>query len=379
MNFSWTKDQEDRYQAMLSAARASFGQRPPSGRDRFERSEWRRCGELGLLGLSVPQEHGGQGFDALETAHLVEAFGRGCLDMGIAFSAAAHLFACVMPIVEAGSAEQQHALLPGLCSGALIGANAITESEAGSDVFALKSRAVRDGHSYVINGHKNYVSNGPLADLFLVYAYTNPAHGFMGVSAFLIDRDTPGLRVSEPFVKMGLNSTPGGEITLEDCRVPAERRLGAEGQGAQIFQKSMQWERACLFASYLGMMDRQLEQALEFAKKRRQFGRAIGKHQAIAHTIADMKLRLESARLLLYRGCWLLAQGVDATMEIALAKLAVSEAAVQSSLDTIQIFGGRGYQVEGGVEGMLRDAIPSTLFSGTSEIQRDLVAKRLGL
>jgi alkylation response protein AidB-like acyl-CoA dehydrogenase len=376
MDFTWTQQQDEIYQNILLFARNELNNNAAHW---WTREQWRRCGDAGLLGLSIPEQYGGRGLDALTTARAVEAFGRGCEDMGLVFSAAAHLFACSMPVVEYASAASKEHWLPGLCSGELIGANAITEKNAGSDIFALKTKAVRDGDAYVLTGSKSYVSNGPVADLFVLYAATNPSHGYLGITGFLIEKNTPGLCVGEPFAKMGLTSTPACQIELNECRVPLSNRLGLEGQGALIFKRSMQWERACLFASYVGQMERQLEQVIAYARERRQFGTAIGKKQAIAHRIADMKMRLESARLLLYRACWLLAQGQDSLLATALSKLAISEAAVQGGLDAIHIHGSTGIACDAGIERMLRDAIPGTIFSGTSEIQRDIIASELGL
>ncbi|HEY1348891.1 MAG TPA: acyl-CoA dehydrogenase family protein, partial [Ktedonobacteraceae bacterium] len=329
--------------------------------------------------LNLSGAFAGQEYCAVSTARAIEAFGYACTDMGLVFSVAAHLFACATPIAEYGSRALQARVLPGLVAGELVGANAITEQEAGSDVCALKTTAVHEGRSYILQGRKSYVSNGPLADLFVVYATTNPAHGYLGISAFVLERETPGLLIGQPFEKMGLTSTPACELSFEGCPIPETSRLGAEGQGARIFQHSMQWERSCLFASYIGQMERQLEHCIAYARERRQFGKPLGRHQAIAHRLSDMKLRLEGARLLLYRACWLLDQGKDANMEISLAKLAVSEAAIQGGLDAIQIHGANGFSRTYGVEQMLRDAIPGTIFSGTSEIQRDLIARELGL
>jgi len=379
MDFSWTSEQEELYDRALTFARTRLAEDPKRKEEGFPRDLWRLCGEFGFLGLPIPEQHGGLGLDTLTTARVMEALGRGCSDTGLAFSVGAHLFACVMPVLEIGDDAQKARYLPKLCSGEWVGANAISEPEAGSDVFALKTRAVREGDEYVLDGGKSYVTNGPTADVFLVYAVTNPSHGFMGLSAFLVEKDTPGLQVGRPFEKMGLSTSPIAPIYLEACRVPSSARLGPEGQGAPLFKRSMQWERACLFAAYVGVMERVLEQTVDFARGRKQFKRAIGKNQAISHRLADMKQRLESARLLLYRACWLMDRGQEAAMEVSLAKLAVSEAAIQCGLDAIQIHGGMGYVVESGIERVLRDAIPSTLFSGTSEIQRDIIASNLGL
>lgn len=377
MDFSWAQEQHALYNHIVD--RTQNIKVLDSHAPFWSRAHWRACGELGLLGLSVPERYGGSGYLALTTACAMEAFGYGCEDTGLVFSVAAHLFACCMPIAEYGSTHVKDTYLPGLCSGELIGANAISEQDAGSDVFALKTRAVANGDLYVLNGHKSYVSNGPVADLFVIYASTQPAHGYLGISGFVVEKHTPGLTLSEPLNKMGLTSTPACQLTLHECCIPATQRLGKEGQGALIFKRSMQWERACLFALYLGVMDRQLTRTIDYAKGRRQFKRAIGKNQAIAHRVANMKLRLEAARLLLYQACWQLERGDDAQLAISLAKLAVSEAAIQGGLDAIHIHGAAGFDGDAGIERMLRDAIPSAIFSGTSEMQYDIIASELGL
>jgi alkylation response protein AidB-like acyl-CoA dehydrogenase len=212
-----------------------------------------------------------------------------------------------------------------------------------------------------------------------VYGTTNPAHGYLGITAFVVEKDTPGVIIGEPFHKMSLKSTPACCITFQGCRVPIVNRIGNEGQGSLIFKYSMQWERSCLFAAYIGQMERQLERTLSYARQRRQFGKALGNHQAIAHRLAEMKLRLEASRLLLYRACWRFDQGQDALLDIALSKLAVSEAAILGGLDAMHIHGSLGINSEYGIGTMLCDALPSTIFSGTSEMQHDIIASELGL
>jgi alkylation response protein AidB-like acyl-CoA dehydrogenase len=382
VDFSWTAEQQELFQSARTFARERLGNRgngAAAGVRQFDRDRWEACGEFGLLGLCVPKEYGGLGLDLLTTARVVEGFGEGCDDLGLLFSASAHLFACCVPIAHSGSEELKQGLLPRLASGELIGANAITEPEAGSDLQAVATRATREGDLYRLDGSKIYVTNGPVADLAVVYARTDARGGYLSLSAFAVDTALDGVVVGEPFQKTGLASSPLGSLYLNDCAVPVHNLIGAEGQGSPIFKASMTTERACLFAAYLGAMQRQLDTTVEFAHTRRQFGRPIGKNQAISHKIADMKLRLEQARLLLYRACWLVDRGEDAMLAVSMAKLAVSEAAVRSGLDAMQIHGGLGVIAETGIEEGLRDALPATIFSGTSEIQREIVAVRLGL
>jgi alkylation response protein AidB-like acyl-CoA dehydrogenase len=266
-----------------------------------------------------------------------------------------------------------------LCDGSLIGANASTEADAGSDVFSMRATARRDGDSYILNGTKTFITNATVADIFIVYATVNPALGPMGVTAFIVERDTPGLRVGRNFEKLGLRTSPLGEIVLENCRVPVVQRLGREGRGVGVFDCAMEWERGCILASCLGVMERQLQECIEYARNRRQFGKPIGKYQSVANRIVDMKVRLETSRPLVYRIGALKDANLDATAASALAKLYVSESFVKSSMDAVQVFGGYGYLTEMQLERDLRDSIGSTLYSGTSEIQRNLVARSLGL
>lgn len=375
MDFAWDPDQRERYELV----REKTCTWPATSEGFLTREDWERCAGLGLTGLSVPAEHGGGGLGFLSTARTVEAFGLGCPDMGLVFATMAHLFACAMPVAEHGGAELRERTLPGLCSGELIGANAITEEGAGSDVTAMTTRAVREGGDYVITGAKSFVSNAPIADVFTVYASTDPAFGHLGVSAFAVERDTPGLTVGEPFGKVGLDSVPASVVWFDGCRVPAGNRLGREGQGAAIFQSSMRWERTCLFAAYLGRTERLLGRCVEHALNRRQFGHRISDNQAISHRIARLRLRLEAARLLLWQACWRLDRGERAVLDVAMAKLAVSEGAVEAGLDAMQIFAGAGVRTDSGIERELRDALPATVFSGTSEIQLEQIAKELGL
>jgi clorobiocin biosynthesis protein CloN3 len=261
----------------------------------------------------------------------------------------------------------------------MIGAQAMTEPETGSDAFALATSATQAADGWIINGTKTFVTNAPVADVFVLYGTSDADSGFLGQTALAVPRDLPGITVGEPFAKMGLHACPAGRVEFRDCRVPARYRLGAEGQGSAIFQHSMAWERSCLLAVYLGQMRRQLDSCVAHAKQRRQFGRPIGTFQAVSHRIATMIQRLEAARLLLYRACWLLDQGRADPAATAMAKLAVSDATVANSLDAVHVFGGSGYLAGAGIEAQLRDSVPSVIFSGTSDIQREIIVNRAGL
>jgi alkylation response protein AidB-like acyl-CoA dehydrogenase len=379
IDFNWG-DTELYERALAFASKELGGSSAPENHQHlFDRDAWRRAGSFGLTGLCAPERYGGMGLDAARTAHVIEALGRGSSDAGLLFSLGAHLFACVVPLAAFANDELKARILPRLVSSEWIGANAISEAGAGSDVFSLSASAVKDGDDYLLDGEKSWVTNGPVADVFLVYARTDPKLGYFGLSAFLVERGQDGLSFGKPLEKVGLQSSPTCAIYLDRCRVPKRNLVGEEGQGGPMFEQAMLWERSCLFALYVGRMQAELERVLEHAKTRKQFGHAIGQFQAVSHRIAEMKLRLEAARLLLYRACWTLDQGRDARLDVALAKLAVSEAAVQSGLDAVQIFGGLGVASESGVDRLLRDALPARIVSGTSEIQRNLIARALGL
>jgi alkylation response protein AidB-like acyl-CoA dehydrogenase len=377
MEFGWTPEQQTRYDTALTAARQRFA--PETGTPGIAPGDWRALGELGLLGASVEPKYGGGGLGALDTALMFEAFGRGCPDTGLVFAAAAHLFACAMPIAEFGASPLQERLLPEMCAGRSVAANAMTEPDAGSDVSKLATTATPVDGGYLLNGTKSFVSNGPAADVIVTYATTDPAAGHFAVTAFAVERRTAGVRVGKPFGKLGMTSCPASQVTFADCFVPGDNVLGERGQGSIVFQQSMLWERTCLFALYVGLQERLVEQVVEHATQRSQFGRRLNEFQSVTNRIVEMKLRLESSRLLLYRACWLLDCDEPDALSSALSKLAVSVAAMASAADAVQVLAGRGYLTGSGAEAALRDAVGGTIFSGTSDIQRQIIARELGL
>jgi alkylation response protein AidB-like acyl-CoA dehydrogenase len=379
MDFSWTDQQASLYAAAVKVGREKLNPacRGRRGQASFGFEEWKGLGEFGALGLCLPREYGGLGVDAQTTARTLEGLARGYEDTGILFAAAAHLFAVAKPIAMFGTPAQKSDWLPSLASGAWIAANAITEAEAGSDVMALQTRAEREGEGYVLSGAKTYVTNGPEADVYLVYAKTAPEDGYLGISAFLVPKGTRGAVVGAPFPKTGLKSAHTSSLYLDGCKVPAGARLGGEGLGGTIFRSSMLWERACLFAIFVGALDRQLAEAINYTRARKQFSKPLSEFQAVAHRLADVKIRLESARLLLYRACWALDTEKDPELAIAISKVAVVDAAVASGIDLILSHGGQGVMSETGVDALLCNALPATAFSGTADIQKGIIARAL--
>lgn len=381
MDFTFTTEQLAIKSELLRFARAELNA-DLLRRDRnaeFSRANWRKCAQMGVLGLPFPEAFGGADADITTTMMAMEGLGAGSRDAGLIFSMNAQMWSVQAPIAGYGNESQKRRYLPGLCAGELIGAHGMSEPDTGSDAFNMKSRAVRKGDHYVLNGTKTWVSNAPVADLFVVFANTNPHGGVMGVTAFLVERGFDGFDTGREIDKMGLRTSPMAELVLDDCVVPVENRLGAEGQGAAIFNSSMEWERGCILAANLGAMERQLQTCIDYAEQRCQYGRPIIRFQAIEDKLVDLKVRLESSRLLLYRVAWAKENGMDATTFAAIAKLYVSEAWVSSCLDAIQLHGAYGFSTEGEVERDLRNAVGGRLYSGTSEIQRNLIARSLGM
>lgn len=381
MDFLWTDEQLAFKDEVIKFAQQELN-KGLIERDRcgeFSRENWQKCAQFGLQGLAVPEEYGGAGADILTTMFVMEGLGYGCRDNGLIFALNAQMWSVQHPILVFGTEAQKQKYLPALCRGEIIGAHGMTEPDSGSDAYSLRTRAEKCRDGYVLNGSKMFVTSAPVADIAVVFATTNPELGRWGITAFLIEKGTPGFSVSHDLEKMGLRTSPMGELILQDCYIPAENRLGPEGAGVSLFNSSMEWERSCILGSHIGAMERQLEGCVRYARERRQFKQAIGKFQAVSNRIAEMKVRLETARLMLYKVAWLKSMGKSAEMEAAIAKLYLSECFVQSSQDAIRIHGGYGYMTEFEVERDLRDSMGGLLYSGTSDIQRVIIANWLGL
>jgi len=382
MDFSYTSEQKLLRDSIVKFARGELNHEVIA-RDReqtFSRELWRACAGVGLLGLPAPEEYGGTNADPLSCAIALEALGYGCRDGGLVFSICAHVLACVVPVWQHGSDAQKRRYLGGLCDGTLVGAHAISEPDAGSDTFAMRLRAERAGGGWRLNGNKTFISNGPVADVVVVFAVTDADKGFHGgITAFLVERGVVGFSTGQKFAKMGLRTSPVGELVFVDAVIPDDAVLGSVGGGASVFGTAMDWERSLLVAAHVGTIERLLETSIGYARTRSQFGQAIGKFQAVSHKIADMKVQLEAARLLVYRTTSRLTTTRSISLDAAIAKLFVSESLVRTALDTVQLHGGYGFMEEYEVERALRDAIGSTIYSGTSEMQRNIIGRWLGL
>jgi alkylation response protein AidB-like acyl-CoA dehydrogenase len=374
-------EQRSLRQSIVTFAQSELGHDLDS-RDRtgaFSRENWRKCARLGLLGMPVPTAYGGLGVSATTIAAALEGLGYGCPDNGLIFSLNAHMWACELPLVHFGTEAQKRRWLPGLCDGSMIAAHGMSEPESGSDAFALRTTATPVEDGWVLNGSKTFVTNAPDSELFIVFATTDRSLGFAGLCAFVLERDTPGLEIGPSLSKMGLRTSHLGELFLSDCRVAADALLGEPGGGMAIFNTSMRWERSLILAASVGTTRRQLERCVAYARERVQFRQPIGSFQAISHRLADMRLRLQTSHLMLHRIAALLDAGTATDLDAAMTKLHLSESLVQSSLDALQIHGGAGYVTESGLERDVRDALGSRIYSGTSEMQRNVIARHLGL
>ena len=382
MDFAYSDEQRMLREQIsrFAATELNKGDAQPIAEGGFPFDEWRKCGEMRIQGLPVPEELGGAGLDPVSTAIALEALGYGCRDGGLVFAICAHLLACVIPVWKHGSVDQHARYLADLCSGKKIAVNGMTEPGTGSDAFAMQTRAVPKGSGFVINGAKTFSSNGPVADVAVVYASTDRNKGYHGgVTAFLIEKGTEGFRSGQTFRKMGLHSCPIGELIFEDVFVPESAVLGQVGQGAAIFSESMDWERACLVACHIGTIEWLMERAIEYARTRKQSGQTISKFQAVSHRIVDTKVRLEAGRYLTYKAAAGLVRPRTASMDASIAKLFVSESLLTSAIDTLRVFGGYGLMSEYGIERIVRDSVAGVVYSGTSDIQRNIVARWLGL
>jgi len=340
---------------------------------------WRRCGTVGLCGLPAPEKFGGGGADRVTTAAALDALGYGCQDGGLVFSLQAHLWSAVIPVWHFGTPEQQEQYLPKLCSGEWIGLHAMTEPGSGSDAFGLTTVAEPKGDGFVLRGRKSLITNAPHAQLFIIFARSPGSEGPLGVSAFLVEAGTPGLSIGPQTEKLGLRTSPMADVILDDVAVSAGSILGREGRGSKIFATSMMWERALIMSSTLGALERALEEAVEYARERKQFGQPIGSFEAVADRLVDTRVSLDAARALLYENAWRYDHGESGAGYAAATKLFAAEMAVQSALSLLQTHGGYGFTRDFPQERRLRDMIGSRLYSGSSDMMRRIISRSMGL
>ncbi|PWC54334.1 acyl-CoA dehydrogenase family protein [Azospirillum sp. TSO22-1] len=341
----------------------------------FPAAELAEMGALGLMGMVVPEEYGGAGTDFVAYALAIEEIAAG--DGAISTIMAVHNSVGCVPILKYGTPEQKDRFLRPMAQGGMLGCFCLTEPQAGSDAAAIKTRAVRDGDSYVLNGSKQFITSGRNAQVAIVFTVTDPGAGKKGLSAFIVPTDTPGYTVARVEEKMGQHSSDTAQIVFEDCRVPASLMLGREGEGYKVALANLEGGRIGIGAQAVGMARAAYEAALHYAKERESFGTAIINHQAVAFRLADMATRVEAARQMVLHAASLRDAGVPCLKEAAMAKLFASEAAERVCADAIQVHGGYGYLNDFPVERIYRDVRVCAIYEGTSDIQRLIISRQI--
>lgn len=381
MDFGWTEEQiklRDEARVFASAALSEHTVEDDQ-QGRFPREKWDRLASWGLFGLAVPEELGGAGLDPMTGLLVTEGLAEGCPDTGLMFSAAVQAWVIVPTFLRFATAEQRERHLPGLIDGSVIASLAVTEPDSGSDAFAMRTSATQTADGWRLRGSKTWITNAPVAGLAICFARTGAGMSLGGVSAFLVATHRDGVSLGAPLATQGLRTAPLGDIGLDDVLLPASDLLGGAGAGLAVFNEAMEWERSYGMAVYLGMLERQLGDACAYARTRQAFGGPISKHPPVADTLVDMRLRLDTARLLLYRACWSKARGRSTLGESAMAKLWLGECAVANGLAAIQVHGALGYASDAGVERALRDAVGARIHSGTSELQKIMIGRSMNL
>lgn len=381
MDFSLTQEQREIQKTITDFAQKELNpgvmERDRAGT--FPRELWNKCAKMRLMALPFPETYGGDGFDFVTTVAVFQALGRSCKDSGLVHALATQLISGIQ-ILLFGSEEQKCSLLPDLASGKRIYAQAITEPDSGSDAFAMRTTAVKDGDGFILDGTKTFITNGPVCDCALVFAITDPLKKTLGgYSCFHVSAVNPGFSKGKPMEKLGLRTLTNGELIFSDCHLPSSSLIGREGQGAIIFGEAMEWERTLIPACLLGEMERVLGDTIRYAKEREAFGKPIADFQAVSHKIAKMKMNVELGRLSLYHAATIKNNRRRAALETSIAKYFISENLKQACLDAVQIHGGYGYMTEYEIERDLRDSIASTIYSGTSETQANIIARLAGL
>jgi alkylation response protein AidB-like acyl-CoA dehydrogenase len=378
VNFEPTEDQKGIRETVREFAAAEIA--PHVARwekeERFPREVLERLGELGVMGMMIPEEYGGAGADAISYVFAIEELAR--VSASTAVIVSVNNSVVCYPIWKFGSERQKKEILTPLASGKALGAYALTEPQSGSDAANQKTSAAKDGDGYVLNGAKSWITNAGEAEWYVVMAMTDPPAGTHGITAFLVSAADRGVRTGAPEDKMGLRSSKTAALFLEDVRVPAERRLGAEGEGFRIAMTTLDHSRIGIAAQGIGIGQAAFEEAVHYAQTRESFGRKLAEHEAIAFQIADMRVQLDAARALTYRAALRSeTPGARFSKESSMAKVYATEAANAIAARAVQIFGGYGYSKEYPVERLYRDARVTTIYEGTSEIQRIVISKNV--
>jgi butyryl-CoA dehydrogenase len=378
VDFNFTEEQLAFKEQVLKFARKEIA---PRCREhdlagKFDRESFRKLGEFGILGLHLPEEFGGSDADVVTCVLAAEALGEAGVDGGLTLAYGAHTFLCADNIFRHGSQAHRERYLPKLVSGEMIGCMGLTEPSAGSDVASMRTRAEKKGDKYVLNGSKIFITNGPVADVAVVYATLDRSLKHAGISAFIVDKGTPGFTTGAPLHKMGVKTSMTSELFFEDCQIPEENLLGTEGGGFMMAMQTVEWDRSTLMAPFLGGSQYALECCAKYANEREQFGKKIADYQAIKLKLANMKIFLEATRSLIYRIAWCKDQGRPLShLEAAVAKLFIGDWSLGPANDAITLMGGYGYCHEYDMERNFRDGRLAAIGGGTSEIQKLIISK----
>ena len=378
MDFSFTREQLMFKQEVIRFARKEIVPRVQAHdlKSAFDFESFRKLGEFGILGMHFPEDLGGGGADVVTTVLAGEALGEAGVDGGLTLAYGAHSFLCADTIFRHGSKDQQQRFIPYLASGEWIGCMGLSEPEAGSDVASMTTSAERRGDQYILNGTKMWITNGPIADVAVVYAKTDPDAQHAGISAFIVEKDTPGFTAGRPLIKMGVRTSKTSELVFRDCVIPVTNRLGNEGEGFLMAMQTVEWDRSALLAPFVGSTTYLLKKCAAYARGRHQFGEPIGHFQAIKHKLANIRIFGEAARALVYRIAWCKDQGRPLNhLEAAVAKLFIGDWSLPVTNDAVTLHGGYGYTHEFDVERIFRDTRLAPIGGGTSEIQKMIIAR----
>jgi len=377
MDFRLSDEQIEFQQAVRKFARSEIAPLAAlvDEEERFPRESFEKMADLGLLGLCVPEEYGGMGQSLLTFCVVLEEIAYACGATAMSYTVSSAL--CGHNLAVNGSEEQKRRFLPDMVSGKKIFSIAMTEPGSGSDVLSMQTFAERRGGEYILNGSKTFITNAPVADVFLVYARTDRGAGPHGLSLFIVEKGTPGFSVGQPFKKMGMHASPTAEIFFSDCRAPAENLIKGENQALKILLHGLDFERIAGAPMGVGGGQCALDQCLAYVKERQQFGQPLMMFEMILEKLANMSMDIEAARLLTYKAAWMYDQGIRCSAEASHAKLFATEAGMRAAAEAVQIFGGYGYMREYGVERLFRDAKVGSIVAGTSEIQRLIIAREI--